>query len=127
MSKLAPENAKDAGPETDMAPEKKGKTTPISPDQLYKGRRVSVEKAQRHAKLLARKAKLARPSFSFKPTHHCGGRIYWNDSEQIFRVYKRKGDRLDETIPVSNKTKDARIKFEVACAIIEDDDRPIVK
>ena len=78
-----------------------------------------------HEALLKKPAKVARPPQSQKPTAHAGGKIYWSKPKGAYRVYLRKGDRVDKCVPanVANES-DMKHKFMIACALIENDTRP---
>ncbi len=69
-------------------------------------------------------AKAGRPLLKDTPIEYAGGRIYYVEKSSILRVYRRIGDRVEQTIPIdmscpSNKKK----QFHLACAIIENDPR----
>ena len=88
----------------------------------------SSRRADLHKELLARPPASPRPAFSKGPTFHHGGRISWVSSTGTagaFRIVKRKGDKTDVHVNVDpKKNNDVKQKFALACAIIEDDERP---
>jgi hypothetical protein len=87
---------------------------------------IAEQRDKRYAELLKRPAASTRPRFALKPTQHHGGKIYWQGARNAFRVYKRKSDTAEEQVRVDPDVKDdAKKKFQVACAIIEADTRPI--
>ena len=78
-----------------------------------------------HEALLKKPAKVARPPQSQKPTAHAGGKIYWSKPKGAYRVYLRKGDRVDKCVPANVASEsDMKHKFMIACALIENDTRP---
>ncbi len=79
-----------------------------------------------HEALLTKPAKVARPPESQKPTAHAGGKIYFSKPKSAFRVYLRMGDRIEKAIKANVASKDdMRRKFNVCCALIENDKRPV--
>ena len=64
---------------------------------------------------------------SKRPTEYHGGKIFWAKSKHARRVHLRKKDRIEEHVKVSKEKKgDDKVKFRLACALIEDDSRPTV-
>ena len=92
-----------------------------------KAKGKASEKAKMHQQLLKRPAKAPRPKWNNKPCHHHGGRIYWMGAKHVFRVYARKGDRVEkERVGVEpGNDKDKQEKFQISCAVIESDPRPV--
>jgi hypothetical protein len=83
-----------------------------------------AEKTKLYATLLKRPAAAVRPKFSEDPVAYRGGRIYFSKPKNAFRVYTRKADRIETTIGVADDA-DKLEKFQVACAMVEVDPRPI--
>ena len=74
--------------------------------------------------LLSKPAKVARPAPSQKPTSHAGGRIYFSNPKSCYRVYLRATDRIEKCVRANPACKsDMARKFNVACAMIENDKR----
>ena len=96
---------------------------------MAKGKTARADTAERHSQLLKRSAAAPRPKWAGKPVHHCGGRIYWSEGKHGFRVYARKGDRVEQAcllVERGNET-DKCEKFQIDCAVIESDERPVVQ
>ena len=88
-------------------------------------RRRGKELCENELRVLKKPAKAPRPSQTKKPVEHCGGNIYWAEARKRYRVYLRKGDKVEESLPADPKDKnDMRTKFSLACALIENDPRP---
>ena len=64
-----------------------------------------------------------RPDVCDKFAYH-GGRCYYSAKKSAYRVYKRSVDRVETTVAVKDAA-DKIVKFQVACAIIEQDPRPV--
>jgi hypothetical protein len=63
---------------------------------------------------------------SLKAVHYHGGRIHYRQDCTTFRVYKRCSDRVESRVKVEKgDASDQKFKFSVACAMIEDDSRPV--
>ena len=76
--------------------------------------------------LFSMPAKVARPAPSQKPTAHAGGKIYFSAPKSCYRVYLRATDRIEKCVRANPASKsDMTRKFIVACAMIEQDKRPI--
>ena len=76
--------------------------------------------------LLKKSPKVARPPQSQKPTAHAGGKIYFSKPKGVYRVYLRVGDRIEKCVAASEESPaDMRRKFQVCCALIENDKRPV--
>lgn len=71
--------------------------------------------------ILKRPAACKRPKYKQKPAMHAGGRINFAAARGAFRVYLRKGDKVEETVQFQN---DPRTAFDYSCALIENDKRP---
>lgn len=85
-------------------------------------------KAELHEQLLKRPAAQDRPKPCYKkPTTHNGGKIYWSQAKGALRVYKRSPeDKVEETVKVESENKKHRAeKWNIACALIESDPRPV--
>ena len=75
--------------------------------------------------LLAKPAKFARPPCTQNPTPYAGGKIYFSKPMSSYRVYVRKGDRIDKRIKANTASKgDMQRAFNICCALIESDTRP---
>ena len=80
----------------------------------------------RYEKLLAKPTKVARPCQSEKPTAHSGGKIYYSKADSCYRVKLRTKDRCDVKVRAHfDDRKAMRVKFQVCCAMIEYDERPV--
>ena len=100
------------------------KATKASKGSTLETRRAELKK------LLKRKAAKGRPDFNIKtykkPTHYSGGRIYFSKTRRAYRVYRRKIDKIESWVPVNIDDKhDIKEMFQVGCALIETDPRPI--
>ena len=59
------------------------------------------------------------------PTHYGGGRIYWSEAKFAFRVYRRRGDKVESQIRLkSKKPKDQQTAWNACLKAIDDDPRP---
>ena len=86
---------------------------------------AAAAKADVYRALLAAPAPSSRPSMSDKVSYH-GGRRYYSEKKSAFRVYRRSADRVETTVTVNSKDPlDKIYKFQVACALIEQDPRPV--
>ena len=78
-----------------------------------------------HEALLGKPAKVARPPQTQEPTAHAGGRIYYSKPKGCYRVYLRSGDRIEKSVKANvASAADMRHKFQICCALIENDKRP---
>ena len=74
--------------------------------------------------LLSKPSKVARPAQSQKPTTHAGGKIYFSKPKSCYRVYLRATDRIEKSVRANPACKSDMVrKFNVACAMIENDKR----
>ena len=105
------------------AKQRRGKSSGVTKKTLEK----KADKEKRWADLLKRKPKSKRPKYTkgTKSFKHYGGRIHYSDAKSAYRVYVRKGDKVEVTIAVNKEEpKDFQTKLDLSCAIIEDDARP---
>ena len=76
------------------------------------------------ASLMKMKAPPGRPAPSQDSTPYLGGKIYWSPSTSNFRVMKRAGDRIDQSLSCNWKNKKERqTQWALACSLIEQDPR----
>ena len=112
-----------AAPETVRKSERVRKTLrkpAAAPKAASKGAAKSV-----YEYLLAKPAKFARPPCTQNPTPYAGGKIYFSKPMSSYRVYVRKGDRIDKRIKANTASKgDMQRAFNICCALIESDTRP---
>ena len=68
----------------------------------------------------------AKPKPSTKPTAYNGGRIYFKKGKNIFRVYKRSGDKIESTVTGADPKKktDFAKAWKLSLKYIDDDTRP---
>ena len=91
-----------------------------------KAKSKSVKAEERYRMLLAMPVKVARPCQSDKPTAHAGGKIYYSKAENTYRVKVRSKDRVDVKVRANfDDKKLMRERFQVCCAMIEHDKRPV--
>ena len=97
------------------------KTTPLKFND-----HLPLVKRLKFARLFKRPAASNRPlKFIKKPVSYNGGRIRWSDQKSAFRVYSRSSDKIEVTVHAVNTKVDKANKFQVSCAVIESDRRPI--
>lgn len=90
-------------------------------------RKSEKTKPSPYEHLLKKPIRIIRPRQSQGPTKHAGGKIYWSKPKGAYRVYLRIGDKVDKPIRANPECiNDMKHKFEIACALIEDDKRPVV-
>ena len=69
---------------------------------------------------------VARPPWSQNPTPYAGGRIYFSKLKNAYRVYLRKGDRIEKCVKANAGCDiDMADKFDICCSLIENDPRPV--
>ena len=67
------------------------------------------------------------PSFA-APVHYAGGRIYYNASKRVWRVYRRYYDKVEKPVSVDDADpEDVRKKWKKALNLIKQDPRPLEK
>ena len=68
----------------------------------------------------------AKPKPTTKPTAYNGGRIYFKKGKNIFRVYKRSGDKIESTVTGADPKKktDFAKAWKLSLKYIDDDTRP---
>ena len=89
---------------------------------------TSIHKYPNVIQLLKKaKPKAVRPRASKEPTKHYGGKIYFDKQRKSVRCYRRDGDRLSQLVPVGewSKKKARNETWNLACAVIEADPRPV--
>jgi len=65
------------------------------------------------------------PGASRRPTEYGGGKIYYSDRKKSFRVYRRRGDKVDTTVSVDwSSPADVRRAWKQALHKIDSDTRP---
>lgn len=79
------------------------------------------------AKLMKKKAKVARPAFSYKPVSHYGGKIYFAKAKRALRVYLRSpADKVEKHVHIIDDNKRGKAEaMTYACALIENDPRAV--
>ena len=91
-------------------------------------RKSGKTKPSPYEHLLKKPVRIIRPRQSQAPTKHAGGKIYWSKPKSAYRVYLRIGDKVDKPVRANPEcTDDMGHKFEIACALIENDKRPVVE
>ena len=126
--------AEDAKPAVMRRPAAAAKTAAKVDPPHKKARRSGAPKAAAsvggakpsiHEALLGKPAKVARPPQTQEPTAHAGGRIYFSKPKGCYRVYLRIGDRIEKSVKAdAGSVADMRRKFQICCALIENDKRP---
>ena len=126
--------AEDAKPAMMRRPAAAAKTAAKVDPPHKKARRSGAPKAAAsvggakpsiHEALLGKPAKVARPPQTQEPTAHAGGRIYFSKPKGCYRVYLRQGDRIEKSVKANvASAADMRHKFQICCALIENDKRP---
>ena len=97
----------------------------IAPKAARKSTIAPKVKSSKHDALLTKPAKVPRPRQSQAPTKHAGGNIYFSKPKSAYRVYLRIGDRVEQMVKANvASVDDMRQKFQIACALIENDKRP---
>ena len=67
----------------------------------------------------------ARPPMTERPCAYRGGKIYFSQRKFAFRVYKRRKDRIEQTIKVASETVAAKnVAWDAALTEIDKDPRP---
>ena len=78
------------------------------------------------APIPAESARIALPPCSKAPTAYRGGKIYYHGTKNSFRVYVRRGDRIEKFVSEIDWTdkQGMKRKWREALALIDNDPRP---
>ena len=108
---------------------KKDSTTDIMKAKKAKTHTDGEQKTKKHdflrnpdaIALLKKPAAAPRPKASRTPTSHNGGKIYFNQVKEKYRVYLRRRDKCSTDVSLLDNESKA---FAYGCALIENDQRP---